>query len=311
MPMQNKKRMNIYKSLIYVLVLSVIAAMLVTLLRLHEKCNAISEYRIEAKYDPESRALKGTMTLNYINRSSENLSELMLLLPPNAFLTSDTAPFTQNDMDKAYPGGFSCGGINVENVRINGKNTEASYCENRQRMLISLPFLLKPSGRMTVTLEFDSIIPQANGRYGAWDGQVNLGNWYPTAAVYKDGGWIYTDYTSIGDPFLRKTQTMILHSHFLPAMKRLPRHRGKTEDGSEASWHFYGDSMRDFALVLYDSCKKISKTEGDVTVNCYYTDSDDAADAAIKCACDAIRLFGDLFGKYPYKELSIAQTNFL
>ena len=70
--MQNKKRMNIYKSLIYVLVLSVIAAMLVTLFcGCTKKCNAVSEYRIEAKYDPESRALKGTMTLNYINRSRE------------------------------------------------------------------------------------------------------------------------------------------------------------------------------------------------------------------------------------------------
>ena len=310
--MQNKKRMNIYKSLIYVLVLSVIAAMLVTLFcGCNKKCNAVNEYRIEAKYDPESRALKGTMTLNYINRSSGSLSELMLLLPPNAFLTSDTAPFTQNDMDKAYPGGFSRGEITVENVRINGKNTEASYCENRQRMLIALPFSLKPSGRMTVTLEFDSIIPQANGRYGAWDGRVNLGNWYPTAAVYKDGGWIYTDYTSIGDPFFTENSnydiTLTLPSRYEAAASAPGE---KTEAGSEASWHFYGDSMRDFALVLYDSCKKISKTEGDVTVNCYYTDSDDAADAAIECACDAIRLFGDLFGKYPYKELSIAQTNF-
>ncbi len=62
-------------------------------------------------------------------------------------------------------------------------------------------------------------------------------------------------------------------------------------------------------MVLSDRFKEQTQQVGDVTVNSYYLDGDEAgAKAALAAAARSIEVFGLAFGAYPYPELDVAEV---
>ena len=104
-----------------------------------------STYQIQAEYSPSTHVIRGSMTLNYLNQTGNPLESLSLHLYPNAFSSQENAPFPQEWMELAYPNGFNTGGIEVTNIRVNGKEAQTSLEENNQILNIQIPKLNKNS----------------------------------------------------------------------------------------------------------------------------------------------------------------------
>lgn len=62
------------------------------------------------------------MTLDYVNNSGANLEKLYLHLYPNAYADESSAPFLPEDKSAFYPNGFSFGGIETDDITLNGRD---------------------------------------------------------------------------------------------------------------------------------------------------------------------------------------------
>ncbi len=270
-----------------------------------------NKYTITAEYDPQNNTLKANMELLYNNNGKKELDDIILLLFPNAFNQPNTAPFQDADLNYAYPNGFSYGGIEISNVCVNGKSAETRFSDNKQQLTVLLGDKLSYGKSVIITLDFVLTIPNASGRFGVIDQTVNLGNWYPIAAVNNDGERIFSDYTSVGDPFYSDISdykvNITLPSSYTPAASS---HLIGTINGDITTWTTQASGLRDFALSFSPNYKVHSQIFDGINVNCYYKSSLTQAEVAVKAATDAIKLFQELFGAYPYEQFNIVQTSF-
>lgn len=273
--------------------------------------NGVTKYTITAEYFPAQRTLEARMTVDYVNLSGATLNEIVFLLFPNAFSSPETAPFETDYLAQAYPGGFSPGGIEVLDVTVNGKEAQPVLSDSRQQLTVPLSKALGSGRAASVSMSFTVTLPAADGRFGAIGDTVNLGNWYPVSAVNRDGKWIYSDYELIGDPFYTDiadySVTITAPSEYVMAASAPAQ---KQESDGKAVWQANGRNLRDFAVFLGKNYETAARTCGGVTLTCYHQSANAQAELALDSAEAAIKLFGELYGPYPYTELNIAETSF-
>lgn len=222
-----------------------------------------STYQIQAEYSPSTHVIRGSMTLNYLNQTGNPLESLSLHLYPNAFSSQENAPFPQEWMELAYPNGFNTGGIEVTNIRVNGKEAQTSLEENNQILNIQIPKLNK---NRTVKLEMDFTVtlPNASGRFGYTDFGVNLGNWYPIVCGY-DQGFVKNPYYSTGDPFFSETAlyevALTLPQEYTLATTGTITQKDQS-DPLKTVWNIQADNVRDFACVFSTNYQLLSRAGG-------------------------------------------------
>lgn len=310
--MKIKEMLKNYRVYCYIIIAAVfIGIIILGLLSTDSKTQAINKYTLNISYHPDTSTLDCEMTLEYFNNDTVPLNAIALHLYPNAFLTSDTAPFQKEDMILAYPNGFSAGSIEVTNIKINQKNAEHTFSANKQQLFITPEHPLAIKGKCTISLDFTVTIPNADGRFGKNGDTVNLGNFYPIAAITANGEPRLTDYSSIGDPFYSNVsdyQVTVSTPSEYTLITGCPTEISLSDD--TATWTASGESMRDFAMVITKNIKSITDNSSGTAVNCYYTDNDQQAKNAVRAATDAIKLFKDLYGDYPFKQFNIVQTSF-
>lgn len=304
---------EIKKFFIPTLIMFFIIILAVSALVFSEKSNVSTTnlYKINASFDPQSQTITADMQLTYYNKSKHDIENLTLLLFPNAYNSADTAPFEDSEKVYAYPNGFSSGGIEIKNVKVNDRPVSCTLSDNNQQLTVPLQTKLGCNKSVIVSLDFILTIPNASGRFGVIDNTVNLGNWYPIAAFCKDSGFVYSDYSFIGDPFYSDIAdyniNLTLPSNYTPAASSPLI---GTINGDVTTWKSEAKGLRDYAFVFGADYKIYSQNINDIKVNCYYKHNISQAEAAVKAAIDSIKLFSDMFGPYPYEQFNIVQTSF-
>ena len=149
-------------------------------------------------------------------------------------------------------------------------------------------------------------------RFGYTDKSVNLANFYPIACMYRGGSFVADPYYSTGDPFFSDcadySVTLTVPSKYECAFTGEVKSKTDGENGT-ATYEVKADNVRDFAAVL-GGYQKMSGVSGETIVNyMYYNDSD--PERALNTAIEAVKIFGNMFGAYPYKEYTVVQTGFL
>jgi aminopeptidase N len=81
--------------------------------------------------------------------------------------------------------------------------------------------------------------------------------------------------------------------------------RADAPDGKR-TWHIVGGPLRDMTVLASDRWASVSDTAAGATVTSYYLAGDQSAgQAALFHAEAALRLFSDLYGRYPYTEFKV------
>ena len=284
--------------------------------KLNKASKAVNNYKIVCEYDDGAKTVAGAYELSYINNTEVPLNELKLHLYGNAYREKAKYPAVSDGKERreaAYPDGPSWGDIKVSNVKLNGKAATAAVGgEDEDILTVAFDKPLYPTARYKVSMDFKLKLANIMHRLGYNANTVNLGNWYPIACVYENGGFCAEPYYTNGDPFYSDIAnyevTMTVPSPFLIASTG--EIQKSSENGGKTTYTMKARAVRDFAMALGDKFQTVAGKAGKTTVTYYYY-GDKTPDASLKAAVDSLTAFNALFGVYPYKTLAVARTGFI
>ncbi|MDK2879999.1 MAG: hypothetical protein PWR06_2715 [Thermoanaerobacteraceae bacterium] len=268
-------------------------------------------YIIDVDFDPDEKRIEGTQEVIIKNTEMVELTELYFHLYPNAFKTPDAAPFPKTEFASAYPDGFSPGYINIK--KVTGVSGPLEYEVEDTILKVVLDKPLKPQQQIKLTLEFTEVIPPSYGRFGYGQNTYNIANWYPILAVYDENGWNKDPYYAVGDPFYSDVG---LYEVKIKAPKEYTIAAGgslsdKKQDGAYNIWTFKTGLVRDFAWVAGSKFQTASDMVDGVKITSFYMKEDAVyGKKALEYAKKAIKFYSEYFAKYPYKEYTVAASDF-
>lgn len=298
-----------------------IAVFLLTTLVLLTACddnsmkNAVKNadnYTIVCAYDGENHILSAVQTVEMTNRSSNSFKAVKFHLYPNAYredAQNAVVPATYKGI--AYPNGESWGEITVDGVKAEG-NPVAYTVEGEDCDILSVPVEeWFPDEKITVEITYTVSLANIKHRLGWTKNSVNLGNFYPVLCHIENDNYSTSPYYNVGDPFVSEVANYnvtikVDESYMVASTGNLTE--ANAENGF-VNYNYTADAVRDFALVLSNRYKKLSQTVDDTTINYYYyndTDSEASLDTAVR----AFEYFCRKIGDYPYKQLSVCETDF-
>ncbi|MBI5669064.1 MAG: M1 family metallopeptidase [Chloroflexi bacterium] len=265
-----------------------------------------TRHTVLAELDYANRQLVVRQMVDYINRTTVGLSQIIFNIKANA-----------------WPGILSLDEVTVDG----GKPASTSLVG--QRLVVNLEAALKPGCAVKVELWFGLRLPVINlaspeayrGYLGYSPRQLNLGHWLATVAPRLADDWVSREDTPIGeqDVLDEADWDVTLTVSNAPDGLRVAA-PGVVRENGPAHWHFVLNRARDFSLSLSDAFVMTSaRSANGVKVELYtfaeariQTESGilDSAAFALDSAVKATETFSDLYGAYPYDRLVIVQGDF-
>ncbi|SCY61801.1 M1 family metallopeptidase [Alkaliphilus peptidifermentans] len=277
----------------------------------HEEKN-LPFYEINAEFNEESMKITANQRLQYRNNTDKDLSNIYLHLYPNTFRRKDIVPFEKKEINLVYPNGFSAGWIDLLSVKENGRKADFKVMGEKDNLLrITLKEPLRVGKVVDILIDFDVKIPNVNSRLGYGEDTVNISNWYPILSVYDERGWNLDPYYSIGDPFYSDIAIYDV-TITIPLEFKMATTGDIIETINKKEHNTYkirGEYVRDFALILSKGFEVHQGIVDGINVNSF-TLGEEKKIEALQYGIDSIKIFNSLFGKYPYKQVSIVACDF-
>lgn len=282
-------------------------------LNLNKESKNLNTYTMELTYN-EDHTLIGKQKLSYVNKTDTTLKVICFHLYPKAFCEGAVnKPVTSLNSGKAYPNGVDYGDVDVLGASVDGKTTEFNLSGTDNNILnVNLTNELEPLDKVVIEIEYKVYVPNINHRFGYGNNAVNMANFYPIVAVFENGEFVLDPYNSNGDPFYSECAN---YNVTLTAPKKYKvastgEQISTTENEETKTIKINAKCVRDFAFVMSEKFEEKSSEVDGTTVHYYYYD-DENSDESLKAGVDAVKTFNRIFGKYPYKTLSVVKTNFV
>jgi hypothetical protein len=187
--------------------------------------------------------------------------------------------------------------------------------DNATALEIMLPTPLPPGTAVTLELRFHLKLPPRKGRWGQWDGITMLAQWLPVVAVHDDmKGWQPAHFIPWHQPFHNEA------GHYKVKVT-LPSDQKLAASSSVAKETDLGDGwkqiehepicVRDYALICSARfCEFLGESDG-VKIRCLATPEHAFyGKALVEAAADAIPVYNQWFGRYPYPQFTIVEACF-
>lgn len=314
-----KKNYSLFRKTALAAVLALLAALTAATLTacgktpLPEPSDRTAVYDMDIVYEGGSEVSLREEIL-YYNTTGGTLNEIRLHLYPNAFAEgAENPPFLENEKDEFYYNGESFGGIEVLQVKTDRETVEYELCGDDDDVL-AVPCSLTDGEGITISLECAITLPQCNSRFGITQDTVNLTGFYPVVCVYENGGWRDDPYCAIGDPFYAETASFYV-SLQTPENLSVASSGRVTESvtsGGVTTREIAAENIRDFGMCLsaeYEHASAAFSLGGrEVTVHLYSL-NDGAPQDTLALAVSVLNTFSDVYGAYPYSELTVAQSS--
>ncbi len=274
----------------------------------------LSLYEIELDVDTETKFVKATQNITYINNTESILKTIKLHLYPQYFEEGATSKIiSSTKMNNAYPNGMSFAEFEIDRVQVDNVEKTIVYdCEFDSILCVELNSSLMPSEKTNIYIEYSFTLPNCCHRFGYGDNTINLANFYPIVCVFEQDSFNTNGYNANGDPFYSEMATykvnVITNKKYVVAGTG-DKIDEKVENGKK-NVSFEAKLVRDFALVLSDKFQVISENIDNVNVEYYYIIDQNPSDS-LKAGVDSIKTFSNLFGDYPYSSFSIVENDFM
>ena len=279
---------------------------------LNEIGASLSNYYMDIEYDNSIKTANSTCEIDFCNPTETMLKEVKLHLYVASF-TKNAKSKVVSDLNKnnAFYNGDSYASLNINRVKLNDQDINPSYeNEDNDIMVITLNSSLYPSERVNINIEYSFSLPNCNHRFGYGENTINFGNFYPIVCAYNNG-WQTNSYCPTGDPF--NSEMANYYVSLCTDEKLVLANTGKvtssTTDNGKAYYNIEAKCVRDFAFVLSEKFKTISKNVNDVECK-YYFVSDENPEKSLNCTVDAIKTFSKYFYNYPYPTYSVVESDF-
>ena len=292
-------------------VITVIAGILVLSKKVSADQN-LCYYKQELIFDDKNKKLEGKETVCFYNYTDNVLESVCLHLYPNAFREGAKATVVSlANYEKAYPNGKNYGFITIESVNSGEEYLEYSIGGEDENILeIKMGRDLYPGEMFEFEVGFVVKLANINHRLGYGKSTINLCNYYPILCVYENGAWVQDLYNSNGDPFYSKCanyEVSITYSKDLTLAST-----GKQKnilDGENKITNIKAEKVRDFAMVLSSKFHNMEEFYDGIEIDYYFYD--DSTPKQTITAIKEVLEMNKTYGKYPYKNLSIVEANFV
>lgn len=274
----------------------------------------LTTYAISAELDDELKQISGTEEIDYVNNTGEDLEFICLHLYPRAFRKDALIkPYTALNVATCFPKGLSFGDISILEVKVDGEiKTFELAGEDEDILKINFGFKLSPEGKIKIAISFVITIPNCTHRFGYFENNINLGNWYPIICKFESGAFDTTPYYSTGDPFFSDIANYEVE--FVCSNDYEVYSTGKVLSQSvndKKLLKFEAKAVRDFAMMLASKSKAKAEKIGEVDVTYVGYLEDEDIDENLKISKQAVEFFSNSFGKYPYDTLTVVKTPFI
>ncbi len=271
------------------------------------------DYRMEVRFAEDRMMLEVDQEVKYVNRHRTTFDTIYFHLYPNAFKDQEKVPFPGEELDLAYPQGFQPGYIELQDVTVDGIEVDYDLGGIHHSILaIHLNEGLEPLGTIPIKFTFQVKIPPIAGRFGYGENTINLGNWYPIAAVYDEKGWNLEPYYGIGDPFYSEVGnyyvTLQLPKKYILASTGDIVGEGR-KNARERVYTVQAHGVRDFSWVISEDFLVKEESLGETLIKVYYFKGQQG-EKGLEVAKDALAIFNRLFGEYPYQQFSVVSCDF-
>ncbi len=274
----------------------------------------LTSYAINAELDDEQKQIVATETIVFYNNTGSELDYLCLHLYPRAFREGATVkPYTQLTSASCFPNGINFGDLVVLKVRVNAETRDFELIgEDEDILKINFGFRLSNKKSIRIEIDFNLIIPNSTHRFGWFEENINLGNWYPVVCVYEHGEFDMSPYYSTGDPFYSDLANFEVEFSF-PSKYKLAS-TGEIEilkNGENNSAKISAKAVRDFAMCLSSNSNVISESAGKTEILYMSEKQEENSEKYAKLAKKAVEYFSETFGAYPYSTLTVVKTPFI
>lgn len=276
----------------------------------------VNHYVLDIDFDNEKKSLKIKEKVEYINNLEDvSLKTIDFHNYTKAFCKGAIQKCVSAlNEQKAYYNGVNYAQFKLEKTLLNGEEITPNFL-NADKDIISIKLKdeLMPNRKSTIEFEYAIKLPNINHRFGYGENTINLGNFFLIASVYeKNEGFYNNSYHYNGDPFYSDISNFDVS--FTCDSELVVASTGKVlsekNEGDKKTTKIQARAVRDFAMILSDKFKSISKEENGVKVTYYYFD-DKNPEKSLQTSVDSVKTFSEIFGKYPYSSLNVCESDFV
>ncbi len=267
---------------------------------LDETAGLLSSYTIDAIVSAaDASRIDGQVELRYVNDTGRAQAGLYLRLYANDPIYGDD-------------------GVVLDEITSDSDIIPVEYSVDDTVVRLELPEPLAADASLDLTIPFTTTVPDGGQGYGMFgvttsSGTVSLAHWYPILAGYgPDGVWNLDPPSTIGDPVFSRTS---LYDVTITARDDLRIVTTGVESTAEAAGsgltrrHFVTGPVRDFMVVVDDDFAMVEQQVDGTVVRSWFDPSDaSGGERVLRFGVQALVLFNDLIGEYPYEELDLVQV---
>jgi hypothetical protein len=280
----------------------------------------LSKYNLDIRLDIEGHAAHVVERVTWTNHHELPSSELIFNAHSHYKLPADDVGKIAKIIEllRMSPGeaidfeGYAC---DVQNVKLGERQVPFHYQpENETALVIPLPQPVKQGESVTVEIDFIMHLPQKQGRWGQWHDVTFLSNWLPVLAYYDEKGWQPTPYIPWHQPFFNEAGVYSARVT-LPADQKIActgSIQAKRDLGNGLQQvDIFVPAARDFAFLCSPRFEEYADQVGGVKVRCLaFPEHEHYARFMLQCVCEAILVYIQWFGPYPYPEFTVVESYF-
>ncbi len=273
-------------------------------------------YDIKASFVPKDKRLEATETISFKNTSGKGLEEIYLRVYPNHKYSQEekiklykyAAYFRTNP----FPGGFDPGQFSINYILSQGSYLEYSFEGPDKTILkINLPTVLKDGETFELKIDFVLKIPHHIGRYGWHEGTFALNRWYPILGVLDNKGWHNDPDYLLHMPYISEAAKYRLKISMPKDYVLASGCDEETDEGVSGDNKIISlsstEPLRELSLAISKDYSVIeSELDGIRIKSFYFTKDKKFGEKAAQSARDMLAYYGKRFGRYPYKQFSVA-----
>ncbi len=253
----------------------------------------------------DDNTVECSQKVEIVNNYGVAIDELKFNVYSNAFDKRKPLPCAQEEQGEFYPDGISYGEFSLKSLYGEIKQYDFDFDSNIISVELNSP--LEVGQRTSVDMQYTITLPHTNGRYGFNEKGISLTGFYPMLCAFIDGEWYYDEYSPIGDPYFSDVAKYEVTFNLPSGWEYVSSGKSKrSEENGETIVSSIARNIRDFALILSPTLNKSVSNYDGVEIS-YLGEKSETLEIAKK----ALEVYGNLFGKYSYDTLAIADMPFV
>ena len=258
-----------------------------------------SHYQLQVSLDTQNKVLSGTVCAILKNATDEDLEKICVRNWAAAILKG-----------KKFKTEISSAKIGKENLQIDKKEDASIVYLSAANRIIA-----PACSNAKVEISFRTEIPKQKNRFGyvLFDGHemYQLSFCFPSISLYQNGQWNENPYMGDND------ETYVNEAADYDVTFLHPKNYTVAAAGTEHSMQdgtrITGKNLREFAAVVSDDFCRLDANEGKTTISILapdYKKNQKYYKYSLQLAKEAVRVFSEKIGEYPFTELKIVHCFF-